>query len=387
VIGVAYPREFRAAAVEAAIKKPGRNDLAVIFSESPAAVAGVFTRNLFAAAPVEYCRRMLAGGAPGRAVVVNAGNANAGTGADGLRDSETMASLTARGLGIAADEVYVSSTGVIGRKMPMDRVADGIARVTARVKAQSDGLEAARAIMTTDTVEKHSTRDIGDARLGGMCKGAGMIHPDMATMLAYVTTDAAIPRASLQAMLSRAVEKTFNAISVDNDTSTNDTLLLLANGVAGAVDEAAFEESLTDLCRELSLRIVADGEGATKIVTIEVKGATSDRDAALAADAVATSMLVKTALYGNDPNWGRILAAVGRSGASIDTDRVRIAIEGVVLFEKGLPTVIDLEALSARMRKRELRIEIEIGLGGSNRTVYTTDLTKEYVAINAEYTT
>ncbi len=385
---ITFPKGFRAAAVEAAIKKPGRNDLTLILSERPATLAGVFTTNKFAAAPVEYCRAIVASAAPVRAVVVNAGNANAGTGSKGLEDARETARLAAGHLGMTSAEVLVCSTGVIGRPMPMDRMAAGLEKVCAKVRTSSDGLEVARAIMTTDTVEKHAQRTAGTARIGGMCKGAGMIHPGMATMLCFIATDADLPRERLQPMLARVVEKTFNAISVDNDMSTNDTVLLLANGSAGPVDdETSFEQALLDLCRELALKVVADGEGATKIVTIEVKGAKTAADARLAADAVATSMLVKTALFGNDPNWGRILAAVGRSGAEIVTERVRIDVCGITLFENGLPTPADLGAVSTAMKARELPILVDIRLGSASRTVYTTDLTREYVSINADYTT
>lgn len=385
--GVTYPAGFHAVAVEAAVKKPGRNDLALILSDRPAAAAATFTTNRFAAAPVLYSRRIIEAGGPIRAIVVNAGNANAGTGERGIEDAAAMARLVAEGLALAPDAILVASTGVIGRPLPMDRVADGIRRATALVPGARDGEAVARAIMTTDTVEKIATRDCGQARIGGMTKGAGMIHPNMATMLAFVTTDAAIPRDALRAMLGRAVEVSFNAISVDNDMSTNDTVFLLANGAAGEVDHALFEDTLTDLCRDLATKIVADGEGATKVVTIEIRGARSEADARLAADAIATSMLVKTALFGNDPNWGRILAAVGRSGAEVDTGRVRVELAGSPLFANGLPTEVDPALVSAAMKRREILIRVELGLGNFERTVYTTDLSREYVSINADYTT
>jgi glutamate N-acetyltransferase/amino-acid N-acetyltransferase len=385
--GVTYPAGFHAVAVEAAVKKPGRNDLALILSDRPAAAAAAFTTNRFAAAPVLHSRRIIEAGGPIRAIVVNAGNANAGTGERGIEDAAAMARFVAEGLGFAPDEILVSSTGVIGRPLPMDRVADGIRRAAALVPGMRDGEAAARAIMTTDTVEKIATRDCGQARIGGMAKGAGMIHPNMATMLAFLTTDAAIPRDALRAMLARAVEVSFNAISVDNDMSTNDTVFLLANGAAGEVDHVLFESTLTDLCRDLATKIVADGEGATKIVTIEIRGARSAADARLAADAVATSMLVKTALFGNDPNWGRILAAVGRSGADVDTGRVRVELAGSTLFENGMPTDVNPVTVSEAMKRREILIRVELGLGNFERTVYTTDLSREYVSINADYTT
>lgn len=384
--GVTFAPGFRAAAVEAAIKKPGRHDLMLLVADRPSAAAAVFTTNLFAAAPVVHDRAILAAGKPVRAIVCNAGNANAGTGERGLADARRMGEITAEALGIAPDTVFVASTGVIGRPLPMERVEAGIRAAAKRVAEVSDGAEAARAIMTTDTVPKTSTRTVGAARIGGMCKGAGMIHPGMATMLGFLTTDAAVEPQALQSMLARVVDRTFNCISVDNDMSTNDTVFLLASG-AVPVDAAAFEAALEEVCRDLAMQIVADGEGATKFVTIAVTGARTPADAALAADAVATSMLVKTALHGNDPNWGRILAAVGRSGAVIETDRIRIVQQGVVLFENGLPTAVDMPALEAKVREREIAIRVEIGLGTHDRTVWTSDLSKEYVAINAEYTT
>ncbi len=385
--GVTFPEGFRAVAVEAAIKKPGRDDLMLLVSERASTAAAVFTTNQFAAAPVVLDREIMTHGTSIRAVVCNAGNANAGTGATGLADARRMSALVAEALGVPMGAVLVSSTGVIGRPLPMDRMEKGIRAAAAKVRMESDGAAAARAIMTTDTVPKTAERTVGDAKIGGMCKGAGMIHPGMATMLGFITTDAQVPRKELQAMLAHAVERTFNCISIDNDMSTNDSVFLLANGAAGPVDHGAFQTALEDLCRELALKIVADGEGATKIVTIAVTGARSDADAIMAADAVATSMLVKTALHGNDPNWGRILAAVGRSGAAIDTERIRIIQQGVVLFESGLPTVVDMPALEAKVREREIEIRVEIGLGSHDRTVWTSDLSKEYVAINAEYTT
>lgn len=390
--GVTYPEGFLAVAVEAAIKAPGRTDLALIYSERPAETAAVFTTNQFAAAPVVHDRLLVARDLPMRAIVVNSGNANAGTGIRGLEDARRMGELTALGLGIPNESVFVASTGVIGHALPMDRLEAGIHAAVKIVRMHSDGGAVAKAIMTTDTVPKVAERAVGGVRLGGMCKGAGMIHPGMATMLAFLTTDAALPREVLQPMLKRVVDRTFNCISVDNDMSTNDSVFLLANGAAdngasGVVDPTAFEQALDDLCRELALKIVADGEGATKLVTITVNGALSSQDAALAADAVATSMLVKTALHGNDPNWGRILAAVGRSGATIDTERIRISQCGTLLFAGGLPATVDMTELKRKVSVRKIDILIEIGLGSQQRTVWTSDLSKEYISINAEYTT
>lgn len=385
--GVAFPEGFRAVAVEAAIKKPGRKDLVVILSDRPAASAAVFTTNRFAAAPVIYSRGICERRDHARAILVNSGNANAGTGNRGMMAARQSAEHLAALMKFSAEEVLVASTGVIGREMPLDRIKSGIDTAAILIHEQSDGEAAAKAIMTTDTVEKLSERMIGDVRIGGMAKGSGMIHPNMATMLGFITTDAALPSNRLRSMLRRIVDRTFNAISVDNDMSTNDTVFLLANGAAGPIDEHIFEEALEDLCRELAMKIVADGEGATKVVTISVTGAAWDSDAVLAAEAIATSMLVKTALNGNDPNWGRILAAVGRSGARMDLAKIRIELAGFVLFTGGEPAAADLGAVSAAMKAREVAIAVDLGLGEGVRTVYTTDLSREYVSINADYTT
>lgn len=379
------PAGFRASAVAAGIKKPGRDDMILIAADVPAAVAGAFTKNRFVAAPVTWCRRVLERRSPVRAVVVNAGNANAGTGAAGLDDARSMAAQVAVGLRCAPLDVLVSSTGVIGRPLPMDRVANGIRTALTGLSGATSLETIARAIMTTDTVPKWSARRSGRATITGVIKGAGMIHPDMATMLCYLLTDAEVSSEELQRILDDAVPTTFNAISVDNDCSTNDSVIIMASGAAGAPD-ADFADQVADLCRELALKCVADGEGATRVVTISIGGAASREDAKLGADAIATSMLVKTAIHGADPNWGRILAALGRSGAAFDPERVEIRLQGMTVFAHGLPVTIELPMLESAMKQTNIEIALDLAAGAVDWTAYTSDLSEEYVAINADYT-
>lgn len=381
------PRGFSGVGVAAKIKPSGRKDLALVVSDKPAVVAGVTTTNKFVAAPVIYSRRVLESGRRVRALVVNAGNANAGTGEAGLRDAEAMAVFCAREIGCESDEVLVSSTGIIGHRLPMGSVEKGISDAAGRIASEGDLFGVAETIMTTDTFPKRVWAESGDARIFGIAKGAGMIHPNMATMLGFVFTDTDISRDDLQPMVSRIAERTFNSISIDNDTSTNDMLLVFANGESGTKAPDDFEAKLEGVCRELALKIVEDGEGATKIITIEVTGARTDAEAKTAGETVATSMLFKTAMHGEDPNWGRILAALGRSGANLDPANVRVSLCGTVLFENGLPVNVDLEALRREMKSREIRVSADLGSGSGAWTVYTTDLSREYIAINADYTT
>ena len=308
------PKGFGFAGVAAGIKKNGGADFAAVVSDRAATAAATFTRNAFPAAPVLYDRELLAGNPAGlRGVVINSGCANACTGEDGMADAAEMARLAEGAFGVPARSVAVMSTGVIGPRLPMDRIEAGAQAAAGALAA--DGAEAAaRAIMTTDTRPKVAYRQVEGAVLWGMAKGAGMIHPNMATMLSVIATDAAVSPRALDAMLRAAVDVSFNCISVDGDMSTNDTVLALANGAAGPVDQHAFAVALTELCTDLSQQIVRDGEGATKFITIRVLGAANDADARAAAKAIANSPLVKTAFYGGDANWGRILAAVGYSG-------------------------------------------------------------------------
>jgi glutamate N-acetyltransferase/amino-acid N-acetyltransferase len=391
--GVTYARGFTAGAVAAGVKQAGtaRLDVALIVSDRPAVAGAVFTTNQVIAAPCILTRRHVAGG-PLRAIVVNSGNANACTGAQGDRDAAAMAGAAAERLGCGSEEIAVASTGVIGIPLPMDRVGPAIAAVQPSVGGWDD---ASRAIMTTDTRPKVAERvvDVGAhaVRIGGIAKGAGMIHPNMATLLVFITTDAAIDGPRLQRAVSAAADGSFNAISVDGDTSTNDTLLVLANGASGTtVSDAelpAFAAGLAEVCLELARAIVTDGEGVTKVFEVRVGGAATEADAVLAARTITTSNLVKTAVHGGDPNWGRILAAAGRSGARVDASRASVQIGGIVVFATGAPLPVDDAAIRAALGQAEIVIEVDLGLGDGAARAWGTDLSAEYVKINAEYTT
>jgi glutamate N-acetyltransferase/amino-acid N-acetyltransferase len=323
---------------------------------------------------------------------VNSGNANACTGPQGDRDAVAMANAAGELLHVDPHDVAIASTGVIGVPLPMERIAPAIGRIALSGSGWDD---ASRAIMTTDTRPKVAERELtlsgGAVRIGGMAKGAGMIHPNMATMLAFVTTDALIDSAALRPMLRSAADDSFNAISVDGDTSTNDTLLVLANGASGVrvgtVDGPAFLDALTAVCLDLARAIVADGEGVTKVFEVQVTGAASESDARLAARTVTTSNLVKTAIHGADPNWGRILAAAGRSGAKVDAGRASIHIGGFAVFERGAPRPFDAAAVRTVFERPNIAIALDLGLGDATARAWGTDLSAEYVRINADYTT
>jgi glutamate N-acetyltransferase/amino-acid N-acetyltransferase len=397
---VATPRGFYAAGVHCGLKA-GRPDLALVVSDRLAAAAGVFTTNRVQAAPVRYSRRALESGTA-RAIVVNSGNANACTGERGERDARAMAEGTARALGIAPEHVLVASTGVIGVPLPIDKIEAGIAAAAGSVLGQRDdvqrrdqgGVEAAVAILTTDTRTKTLALRVelpgGPVTIGGMAKGAGMIHPDMATTLAFLTTDAAIEAPLLRALLRDATERSFNCITVDGDTSTNDCLLVMANGAAEvpvADDEAVdrFAAAQRAACLELAKMVVRDGEGATKLLSIRVTGARSDAEAKQAAMAVATSLLVKTAVHGGEPNWGRILSAVGRSGAQMREEKTRIFLGELEIVSGGVGALADLTPVAAALARPEIELAIELGLGPGTAKVYTCDLSAEYVRINGSY--
>ena len=392
--GVTFARGFIAGAVAAGVKLEGatRLDLAVIASTAEHChAAGIFTTNQVIAAPCLVTRTHLGNGHL-RAIVVNSGNANACTGPQGERDAIEMATAAAQLLQIDPHDVAVASTGVIGVPMPMDRVAPAVGRVALAVEGWDD---ASRAIMTTDTRPKVAHRDVrlsgGTVRVGGIAKGAGMIHPNMATLLAFVTTDAQVDSAALRPMLRSAADETFNVISVDGDTSTNDTLLVLANGASGvrvaAVDGPPFLDALTAVCMDLARAIVADGEGATKVFEVRVTSAASEGDARAVARTITTSNLVKTAVHGADPNWGRILAAAGRSRAKVDAAKASVRIGGIPVYEKGSPLRPDVAAVRGAFDQPELTIELDLGLGESTARAWGSDLSAEYVRINADYTT
>jgi glutamate N-acetyltransferase/amino-acid N-acetyltransferase len=388
---------FTFSAVEAAIKKPGRLDLGLIVSELPAATAAVFTTNKVKAAPVLLCMEHLKSGTA-RAIVVNSGNANACTGAQGMDDARETARLVAGNLGIEAEAVLVSSTGVIGQQMPMERVRSAVPALVAGLGAGT--LEAvSQAIMTTDTFPKLEVRS-GTAgekayTIAGIAKGAGMIMPNMATMLSFVVTDAAVDPVWLQSLLRESTDASFNVISVDGDMSTNDTVVLMANGAAGnqalqanTPEGDAFAAQLRELLLALAKQIVKDGEGATKFVTVQVVGAQSNADAKLAAMAIANSCLVKTAFFGQDANWGRIIAAAGYSGADVDPERVSIFFDDVQMAHCGVFAGGDAEKRgSAVLQKAEFVVTVDLRLGNGHSTVYTSDLSYDYVRINADYRT
>jgi glutamate N-acetyltransferase/amino-acid N-acetyltransferase len=388
---------FRFAAVEAAIKKPGRLDLALLFSEQPAQVAAVFTTNKVKAAPVLLDEERVKGGSA-RAVVVNSGNANACTGAAGLADAKTTAALVAGGLAIREEEVLVASTGVIGVPLPMERLTAAVPGLVAAAGTASLA-DVAAAIMTTDTFPKMESRQ-GEAggvpyTIAGVAKGAGMIRPDMATMLAFIVTDAAIEPQLLQQLFREANERSFNSITVDGDMSTNDTAIILANGAANnppilpkTPAAESFAALLGDLLLALAKLIVKDGEGATKFVTITVKGAVSATEAKQAAMAVANSSLVKTAFFGQDANWGRIFAAVGYSGVQVEQLKTELFFDDVQMVRDGLFVGGDAEARgTAVLQKSEFAVVVDLHLGEGSATVYTSDLSYDYVKINADYRT
>lgn len=370
-----------------------RDDMALIVAPEGAVAAGVFTRNLFTAAPVTVSKAHLAeGDGAFRALLINAGCANAATGEPGLSDAELCASTVADRLGCAPEHVLLASTGVIGVRLPMDSLLAAIPALASELHA-GDANEAARAIMTTDTYPKETayevtTRSGSRYTIGGMCKGSGMIAPDMATMIAVLTTDAVLPEGRLQEALAKAVSVSFNRVTVDSDTSTNDTCILISSGAGAELtdDELdSFDEALVDVCTELARQIARDGEGATKLVDVVVTGAVDEADAERAARTIADSPLVKTAVFGKDANWGRIAAALGRSGASFSPERVDISIVGVPVMEKGRGLEFDEEAAARGFASPEVVIEVDLGAGEASATIWTCDLTDVYISINADY--
>jgi glutamate N-acetyltransferase/amino-acid N-acetyltransferase len=395
--GVTAPAGFTAAGIHCGVKKV-KKDLALLCSEAPATGAAVFTVSKVQAAPVLVSKRHLGLSSTFRAIVVNSGNANACTGERGLNDAYAMAKATATALGISQEEVFVSSTGVIGQYLPLERVIAGIPDAAGLLGSGGHG-DAAEAIMTTDTFAKEAAVwvKVGgiECTIGGMAKGSGMIAPNMATMLGFVTTDAAISTPLLQRMLKKATDRSFNRISVDGDTSTNDMVVMLANGRSGMVvmnDEfdaryAEFYEALEYLLVRLAKMIVVDGEGATKFVEIVVKGAASEEVADRAARAVANSSLVKTALHGEDANWGRILAAVGYSGIEFDPESTEISIGEVPVLRKHYVINFSEEEAKKALSRKEICITIDLHQGQSSAAFWTCDLSKDYVAINANYRT
>ncbi len=392
---VTSPKGFSAAGIFCGIKKK-KKDLALIYSEIPFTTAGTFTINKVKAAPLLLTREIVMKEKTARAVIVNSGNANACTGESGYKDALVMQAYCAENLNLTAQDILVSSTGVIGQKLPMEILKKGIADIVPQLSGNG-GIDAAEAIMTTDTRIKSFAVKMrltsGDAVLGGICKGSGMIAPNMATMLAFISTDASVEKKVLQSLLYEAVKISFNKISVDGETSTNDMVILMANGAAGievkenSEDAAVFLDALTALCTEMAKSIVSDGEGATKLVTINVTKAKSSEDADLVGKSIANSSLVKTALHGSDANWGRILSAAGQSGADIDPSKISISFDDLSVLLPNYELKLNEETASKILSKNEFCINVDLGIGTAESTWWTCDLSEEYVKINADYRT
>ncbi len=395
-MGVTYPKGFQAAGVKAGIKKSGNLDVAVIYTEKKAAVAGTFTKNAVAAAPVHVSKTVVATHTA-HAIVANAGCANACTGAQGEADAAAMQKIAADALGCTSADVIVGSTGIIGQLLPMDKVEQGI---HAAVKALSvDGSEdAGNAIITTDTYSKAGATSVmiggKEVRFGIIAKGSGMIRPDMATVLCFITTDADIDGVLLQDALSEVIEHSLNMISIDGDMSTNDMAIVLANGAAGNpkiteknADYEAFKETLLALCQGISEKIAADGEGATKFITVHVKGAKSFADAKTVGMSVANSPLVKTAFFGEDPNWGRVICAVGYAGVPMNPNHTTVKFGGIPVYADGMGVSYDADALRTVMTAHDIVVEVDLKDGDAEAKVWTCDFSYEYVKINGEYHT
>jgi glutamate N-acetyltransferase/amino-acid N-acetyltransferase len=394
--GVATPRGFRASGQYVGIKAAGRGlDLALLVSDTPATAAAVFTTNRAVAAPVIVSKEHLASThGVARAVIVNSGCANACTGAIGMQDAREMAALTASLVGCPADQVLVASTGVIGVNLKMDRIRAGLPTAVSTLGADQ-GPAAALAIMTTDPFPKEAAARVSidgvNVTVGGMAKGSGMIEPMMATMLGFVTTDAAVPQSLLQRALREVVNDTFNAITVDGECSTNDCVIILANGASGVtIDEASYEafaEAVRAVCLPLAIAIVRGGEGATKLVSVNVTGAATVEEARKCAKAIANSPLVKTAIHGGDPNWGRLIAVAGRAGVAFELERAAVTIGPLVLFKDGRPYDEVAPEAARYLKNDELTVGVNLGAGTASSTVWTCDLSADYVRINAEYRT
>ncbi len=394
---ITSPKGFRAAGIHVGVK-PGsaKKDLALVYSERPASAAAVYTTNRVQAAPIAVDREHLKEGRA-RAVVLNSGNANACTGSQGLENARRMCQKTAAALALRTEEVLVCSTGVIGVQLPIEKIEAGIPAAVYAL-SESGGADAAQAIMTTDTVPKTCAAELEMSgrviRIGGMAKGAGMIAPNMATMLAVVGTDAAVAPGLLRELLGQATRRSFNCITVDGDMSTNDTLIALANGASGGpllekegTPADAFYAGLEEVCRQLARMIARDGEGATKLITIRVQGARTEEAARRVGLSVANSNLVKTAIFGCDPNWGRILCAVGYAGVELDPEKTEVRLCGTPIYGKGAGRDFDKEKLIAAMKARDIPIHIDLAQGAAAAEIYTCDLSYDYVRVNAEYTT
>jgi glutamate N-acetyltransferase/amino-acid N-acetyltransferase len=392
--GVTSPRGFRAGATCAGIKSQDRDclDLGILFSEVPCTATAVFTTSKIGAAPVVLSQQRLRG-SRAAALVVNSGCANACTGEQGLADAVEMAEIAATHIGVSPADVLVASTGIIGQRLPMERIRAGVGQV---VLAADGGHELARAIMTTDTMVKEVAVRAGDGDfiIGGTAKGSGMIHPNLATLLCFLTTDASVDVDFLRLALREAVDISFNMVSIDGDTSPNDMVLIMANGLAGGEMIAprsrqaeAFQQALNHVCIYLAKTIARDGEGATKLIEVTVSGAASLADARLAARTIVSSPLVKAAVHGSDPNWGRVVAAAGRSGVKLEEDRIDLYIGNICLVNNGCPLSFSREEAVKLLDDREIAIALNLNLGSAEATAWGCDLSEEYVTINSEYTT
>jgi len=403
---VTAPKGFKAAGITAGLKPSGLPDLALIYSETEAIAAGVFTTSQVRAACVDYCRQRLQHKASARAILCNSGQANAATGEQGWLDAVKSAELLALSLNISPESVLLASTGVIGQRIKMEPLAAGIPNLVAAL-SETGGEGAARSIMTTDLVPKHlaleTIIDGRPVRMGGIAKGSGMIHPNMATMLSFVTCDAVVSTQLWQQMLTRAANKSFNQVTVDGDTSTNDTLIALANGESRTAaitekgrDADKLEAMLTDICQYLAKAIARDGEGATCLVEVQVNGAVDDEDARLVARTIAGSSLVKAAIFGRDPNWGRIAGAAGRAGVKFNQEDLQIKLGNFLLMDRGQPIAFEKPAASnylkqaaagAYLKEDTVLIAVSLGNGSGSGSAWGCDLSYDYVKINAEYTT
>ena len=389
--GITAPAGFLASGIHCGIRRD-HTDLALVVSEYEASAAAVFTRNLVQAAPVVLSRQALeSSGGRAQAIVINSGNANACTGEQGDRAARRSAEALAGLLDLPTDRVLVASTGVIGPQLPVDRLIDKLPRAIAALSVEG-GADAAEAILTTDTHRKECARRVdgpgGSYTIGGMVKGSGMIHPDMATTLAFVTTDAVVPAGALGAILRRATERSFNRLTVDGDTSTNDMIAVLANGVTRVEASAeGFELALTEVLVELARAVARDGEGATRLITVRVTGAAAEPEALAVARTIAGSLLVKTAVYGADANWGRIAAAAGRAGVALRPEALTVMINGLTVLSPGFVSDYSEKEASARLAEDEVVLEVDLGAGAAEATTWTCDLTGDYVDINASYRT
>ena len=394
---VTYPKGFLASGIIAGIKQNGLLDLGMLVSETDAVAAAVFTKNKFPAAPVLLCKRnLLDSKSKAKAIIVNSGCANALTGKSGMKSAEKTVAKVAERFRIPKDEILVASTGVIGRQLPMENILEAIPHLVGSLRTDGDSAFS-QSIMTTDKFPKQVSTEIAISkgkkfRIGATAKGAGMIHPNMATMLCFAATDAKIDKKKLQSALSEASEKSFNTVTVDGDTSTNDSVFILANGASGTAissqsDYKIFVDSLTMVLRELAIMIVRDGEGATRFVKLNIQAASTYNDAVKVGRAVGVSPLVKTAIFGGDPNWGRVISAVGNSDVKFDPAKVELNIGNICVFKRNEPQKVDLLKISDLFSKKEIEMTIKLNAGRESAQVYTCDLSYDYVKINGEYTT